>query len=63
MVRFYKNFPHWFMGEHVVPDFQILLVGPGGQIAKTLTWANRSEELFTAAAAICRSSDSRSCKS
>jgi Uncharacterized protein SCO1/SenC/PrrC, involved in biogenesis of respiratory and photosynthetic systems len=57
------NFPYWFMDDHVVHDFQILLVGPGGQIARTLTWANRNEELFTAAAPICRPSDSRSCKS
>jgi cytochrome oxidase Cu insertion factor (SCO1/SenC/PrrC family) len=56
------NFPYWLMDDHVVHDFQILLVGPDGQIAKTLTWATRNDDFFTAAAVSCPSSEARDCK-
>jgi cytochrome oxidase Cu insertion factor (SCO1/SenC/PrrC family) len=55
------NFPYWFMDDHVVHDFRILVVGPDGQISKTLSWANRNDDLLTPAAPTCRSSDSGSC--
>jgi 6-phosphogluconolactonase/glucosamine-6-phosphate isomerase/deaminase len=40
------NFPYWHYDEHVVHDFQILLIGPDGHIRSVLTWANRSADLF-----------------
>ena len=56
------QFPYWLMDDHVVHDFKILLIGPDGQIAKTLTWANRNDDVFTAAAVRCPSSDAQGCK-
>lgn len=40
------QFPFWLYDEHVVHDFQILLVGPDGRIERTLNWASRNTELF-----------------
>jgi cytochrome oxidase Cu insertion factor (SCO1/SenC/PrrC family) len=56
------QFPYWRYDEHLVHDFKILLIGPDGQIAETLTWATRNTDLFTEAAARCPSSDARDCK-
>ncbi|MGO8857916.1 MAG: SCO family protein [Steroidobacteraceae bacterium] len=56
------QFPYWRYDEHLVHDFKILLIGPDGQIAETLTWATRNNDLFAAAAVSCPSSDARGCK-
>jgi len=56
------QFPYWLYDEHLVHDFKILLIGPDGQIAKTLTWATRNDDFFTAAALSCPPSDAQGCK-
>ncbi len=44
------QFPYWRYDEHLVHDFKLLVIGPDGEIAKTLNWAARNDELFGAAA-------------
>jgi len=56
------QFPYWRYDEHIVHDFKLLVIGPDGEIAKTLTWATRNDDLFGTAAVSCPSSDARDCK-
>ena len=56
------HFPYWRYDEHLLHDFQVLLIEPDGIIAKTLTWATRNDDLFTTAADRCSSSDTQGCK-
>jgi cytochrome oxidase Cu insertion factor (SCO1/SenC/PrrC family) len=57
------DFPSWMYDEHRVHDFKILLINPAGEIASTLTWANRDEDFFASAAPRCRHPDNGSCRS
>jgi cytochrome oxidase Cu insertion factor (SCO1/SenC/PrrC family) len=57
------DFPSWLYDEHRVHDFKILLINPAGEIASTLTWANRNEDFFAKAAPRCRHPDNGSCRS
>jgi cytochrome oxidase Cu insertion factor (SCO1/SenC/PrrC family) len=54
-------FPHWRYDEHVVHDFQILLIGADGHVSRALNWANRNDDFFTAAIS-CSPPDTRGCK-
>lgn len=55
------KFPYWLYDEHLIHDYQILLIGPDGRVAKTLTWANHDQDFFAPAAASCGSADSERC--
>jgi cytochrome oxidase Cu insertion factor (SCO1/SenC/PrrC family) len=54
------HFPSWRYDEHLVHDFKILVIGPGGQVARNLTWATRNDDPFTAAAT-CPSASIQGC--
>jgi hypothetical protein len=47
----------------LVHDFKILLIGPDGEIAKTLLWANRNTDVFATKAPTCPSADVQGCRS
>jgi len=56
------NFPSWRYDEHVVHDFRILRIAPGGQIAGSLDWATRNQDFFRTTSITCPSSDPGECK-
>ena len=47
------KFPHWLYDDHIVHDFRILQIGADGRIARTLSWENRNDDPFSAAAVSC----------
>jgi len=55
------KFPYWVYDEHVVHDFQILLVGADGLVADSANWASRSADFFAAASKGCHPTDPGSC--
>jgi cytochrome oxidase Cu insertion factor (SCO1/SenC/PrrC family) len=55
------QFPSWHYDEHVVHDFRILLIAPGGQVAGSLNWASRNHDFFGATTTGCVASDQGDC--
>ncbi len=37
---------YWYYDEHLLHDFKIALIGPGGEIRRTLAWADDRPELL-----------------
>jgi cytochrome oxidase Cu insertion factor (SCO1/SenC/PrrC family) len=56
------QFPSWHYDEHVVHDFRILLIAPGGEVADSLSWASRNRDFFEATTTNCIASDQGDCK-